>query len=182
MRVTSSVNANYVLRATEQQRQNLNFAFSYQEAPEQQEDDRRYVGSRIYNTMLSYLFSLTPTRFTAAATVNHNQNNMPEMKMHVLSYNLSLQKVFAEQFRTAFTGTYSSTFNDDGGVADILNFRLTGGYSLKKRHNFNVSLAMVNNQAQRGHSTSYSANLSYSYIFDMRLLRTNKKFGFEGNF
>jgi len=182
LNLSSSLNANYVLRATEQQRQNLNFAFSYQEASEQQEDDRRYVGSRIYNTMLSYLFSLTPTRFTAAATVNHNQNNMPEMNMHVLSYNLSLQKVFAEQFRTAFTGTYSSTFNDDGGVADILNFRLTGGYSLKKRHNFNVSLAMVNNQAQRGHSTSYSANLSYSYIFDMRLLRTNKKFGFEGNF
>ncbi len=182
LNMSSSINANYVLRATEQQRQNLNMAFSYQEASEQQEDDRRYVGSQIYNSMLSYLFALTPSRFTVSATVNHNQNRMPEMEMHVLSSNLSVQKVFAEQFRTGFTGTYSNSFNGEGTIANIINLRLTGGYSLMKRHNFNVSLAMINNQAQRGHSTHYSANLSYSYIFDLKVLRSNKKFGFEGNF
>jgi hypothetical protein len=41
---------------------------------------------------------------------------------------------------------------------------------------------MINNQAQRGHSTHYSANFSYSYIFDLKVLRSNKKLGFEGNF
>lgn len=41
---------------------------------------------------------------------------------------------------------------------------------------------MINNNAQRGHSSQYSANLSYSYIFDMKLLRKDKKFAFEGNF
>lgn len=182
LNMSTSINANYALQASEQQRQNLNAAFSYQEASEQQEDDKRYVGSRIYNSMLSYLFSLTPSRFTVSTTVNHNQNSMPDMVMHVISTNLSVQKVIAEQFRTAFTGTYSNSFNDDGTIANIINLRITGGYSLKKRHNFNLSLAMINNKAQRGHSTQYSANLSYSYIFDMKLLRKDKKFGFEGNF
>jgi hypothetical protein len=132
--------------------------------------------------MISYLFSVTPSRFNMSATVNHNRNSMPEMAMHVLSYNLSVQKVFAEQFRTAFTGTYSNSFKGDGAIANIVNLRLTGGYSLKKRHNFNLSLAMINNQAQRGHSTHYSANFSYSYIFNMQLLRKDKKFAFEGDF
>lgn len=182
LNMAASLNANYILKATEQQRQNINMAFSYQEASEQQEDDRRYVGSRIYNSMLSYLFALTPSRFTVSSTVNHNRNSMPEMEMHVLSFNLSVQKVFAEQFRTAFTGTYSSTFNGDGRMADIINLRLTGGYSLKKRHSFNLSVAMIDNKAQRGHSTNYSANLSYSYIFDLKLLRNNKRFEYEGNF
>jgi hypothetical protein len=94
LNMSSSFNANYVLRATEQQRQNVNLGFSYQEASGQQEDDRRYVGSRIYNSMISYLFSVTPSRFNMSATVNHNRNSMPEMAMHVLSYNLSVLKVW----------------------------------------------------------------------------------------
>ncbi|MGQ1945730.1 hypothetical protein ACT3CD_01345 [Geofilum sp. OHC36d9] len=177
-----SVNAGYVLRATEQQRQNLNAVFSCQEASEQQSDDRRYVGSRIYNSTLSYLFAVTPSRLSMAATVNHNQNSMPGMTMHVLSYNVSVQKVFVKQFRTAFTGTYSNSFNADDAIANIVNLRLTGGYALKKRHNFNLSLAMVNNQAQRGHTTNYSVNLSYSYVFDMKLERGKDRLNFEGHF
>lgn len=182
LNMATSINANYVLQASEEQRQNLNAAFSYQEASEQQADDKRYIGSRIYNSMLSYMISLTPSRFTVSTTVNHNQNNMPEMVMHVISTNLSVQKIFVEKFRTGFTGTYSNSFNGDGNIANIINLRLTGGYALKKRHNFNLSLAMINNQAQRGHTTNYSANLSYSYIFDMKVFRKEKKFGFEGNF
>jgi hypothetical protein len=177
-----SVDAGYVLRATEQQRQNLNAVFSCLEASEQQSDDRRYVGSRIYNSTLSYLFAVTPSRLSMAATVNHNQNSMPGMTMHVLSYNVSVQKVFVKQFRTAFTSTYSNSFNADDAIANIVNLRLTGGYALKKRHNFNLSLAMVNNQAQRGHTTNYSVNFSYSYVFDMKLERGKDRLNFEGHF
>lgn len=180
--MASSINANYVLLANEKIRQNINAGFSYQEASQQQDDDKRYVGSRIYNSMLSYMFSLTPSRFTVSATINHNQNTIPEITMHVLSTNVSVQKIFPQQIRAAFAGTLSNSFNQDGKIANIVNLRVTGGYSLIKRHNFNLSLAMINNQAQRGHTTHYSANFSYSYVFNMQMLRKDGRLKFDSDF
>ncbi len=180
--MASSINANYVLLANEKLRQNINAGFSYQEASQQQDDDKRYIGSRIYNSMLSYMFSLTPSRFTVSATVNHNQNAVPEITMHVLSTNVTVQKIFPQHIRAAFAGTLSNSFSQQGKIANIVNLRVTGGYSLIKRHNFNLSLAMINNQAQRGHTTHYSANFSYSYIFNMQIFRKDGDFKFDKNF
>jgi hypothetical protein len=182
LNMSTSINGNYILKTSESQRQNLNMAFSYQEASEQQQDDLRYIGNRIYNSTLSYLFSLTQLRFNLSATINHNYNDMPDNSLQLMSYNLSAQKVFAEKFRTSFTGTYSNSFNKDQTLSNIVNLRLTGGYNLKKRHNFNLSLAIVNNNAQRGHSTHYSANFSYSYMFNFSLKRAEKRLLFEGGF
>lgn len=180
--MATSINGNYILKSSKKQRQNLNMVFSYQEASEQQEDDLRFVGNRIYNSTISYLFSLIQLRFNLSATVNHNYNDMPQQTLQLISYNLSARKVFGENFRTAFTGTYSNSFNSDGALSNIINLRLSGGYNLKKRHNFNLSLAMINNNTTRGHSTHYSANFSYSYTFNVSVKREKKKLLFEGRF
>ncbi len=182
LNMAASIHGNYMLKTSKYQRQNLNMAFSYQEASEQQEDDLRFVGNRIYNSTLSYLFSLTQLRFNLSATVNHNSNDIQEQTLQLMSYNLSAQKVFIEKIRAALTGTYSNSFNEDGALSNIINLRLTGGYNLKKRHHFNLSMAMINNNAPRGHRTHYSANFSYSYMFNFSLKKENKKVRFEGKF
>ncbi len=182
LNLTESVNVNYLLQSTKEKRQNINASFTYQEASEKQEDDQSFTGNTIYNTTVSYLFTLIPQRFTASATVNYNRNIMPEMTLNVMSYNLSLQKAFFEKFKAAFIGTYSNSNNQEEIIADIINLRLTCGYTLKKRHNFNLSGAMVNNKGLQGTSTQYSVNLSYSYMFNFLVDRENKKYKFKGNF
>jgi hypothetical protein len=166
LNLMSSMNVNYVVKSTQQQRQNLNVGFSYQEASEQQNDDARFVGNRIYNSVASYQFSLIPTRLNISGTVNHNHNSMPQTDLDVLSYNLSVQKSFWEQFKAALIGTYSHSFNNLGSIANITNLRFTGGYTLLKRHSFSLGMAMLNNKSIKSNVTQYSANFAYSYIFN----------------
>lgn len=182
LNLTASVNANYILQATKDKRQNLNLAFTYQEASEQQSDQQDYSGNQIYNSTVSYMFSMIPQRLNISTTVNHNHNQMPETTMNVMSYNLSVQKAFFEQFKAALISTYSNSANNEGTIANVVNIRVTGGYTLKKRHNFNLSMAMVNNNGIQGTSTQYTANLAYNYMFNFQVKRDEGKMGFEGSF
>lgn len=175
LNLTTSANLNYILQASKNQRQNINVGFTYQEASQQQEDDQSFSGNQIYNSNLSYLFSLIPQRLNISTTVNYNRNEMPETAMNVTSLNLSLQKAFFEQLKVSLTGSYSNSANEEGKLADIVNVRLTGGYTLAKKHNFNLSLAMVNNNSTQGNKTLYSANLSYNFIFNFQIKGKNKK-------
>lgn len=180
--LTASSNMNYVLQATKEKRQNLNVGFTYQEASEQQEDDQRFVGNQIYNTTASYQFSLIPQRLNISTSVNHNRNQMPDNLLTVMSYNFSIQKAFFEKLKVSFISTYSNSSGPAGTVANIVNLRLTSGYTLAKRHNFNLSGAMVNNNGIQGTSTQYSVNMAYSYMFNFTVQREEKKFKFDGGF
>lgn len=171
LNLTTSANLNYIIKATKSQRQNINLGFTYQEASQQQEDDQSFSGNQIYNSNLSYLFSLIPQRLNISTTVNYNQNQLPETTMEVATFNLSVQKAFFEQLKVSLTSSYSNSSNDDGKLSDIVNIRLTGGYTLAKKHNFNLSLAMVNNNSTQGSKTLYSANLSYSFMFNYQVKR-----------
>lgn len=182
LNLTVSGNANYILKSSKENRQSINGAFSYQEASEQQKSQKKYSGSTIYNSVLSYQYALIPRKFNASTSVNYNHNQMPSGFMGVASFSLSLQKALFEQFKIAFIGTYSRSFNDTINLARILNLRLTAGITYQKRHNFNFSVARVYNKGIIKSMTQYSANLTYSYIFDFNLQRKDKKYKYEGNF
>jgi hypothetical protein len=172
---TVSSNLNYIIQATKQKRQNLNIGFAYQAASQVQDIEKSYSGNKIYNSTISYLFSLIPQRLNISTTVNYNKNLMPEMTMNVTSYNLSVQKAFFEQLKVSLVGSYSNSANQDGKIADIVNVRLTGGYTLQKKHNFNLSLARVNNNGAQGNKTQYSVNLSYNFMFNFQVKRKKEK-------
>ncbi len=182
LNLTTSCNVNYILKSTKENRQSVNASFTYQEASEQQKNETRYTGSRIYNSVLSYQYSLIPQKLNASTSVNYNHNQLPDNFMGVMSYNLSVQKAFFEKLKVSFVGTYSKSFNDSLSLAKIFNIRLAAGYTLLKRHNFNLSLAKVYNKGLSRTTTQYSANLTYNYIFDFNLKRKDKKFKYEGNF
>jgi hypothetical protein len=87
-----------------------------------------------------------------------------------------------EKIKVAFIGTYSNSSNEQGTVADLVNLRLSGAYTLLKRHTLNLSAAMVNNKGLRGTTTQYNINFSYSYMFNFTVDRKDKKMNFEANF
>ncbi|RPH29513.1 MAG: hypothetical protein EHM93_17210 [Bacteroidales bacterium] len=182
LNLTVSGNVSYVLKSTKDSRQSVNTSFTYQEASEQQNNQKNYSGSRIYNSALSYQFSLIPQKFNASTSVNYNHNQMQNGFMGVMSYNLSLQKAFFELIKVGLIGTYSQSFNDTLTLAKILNLRLSAGITLQKRHNFNLSVARVNSKGLLKDMTQFTANLSYSYMFDFNFKRNNRKLKYEGNF
>jgi hypothetical protein len=179
--LTSSMNVAYLIQSTEEQRQSISADFMYQKASEQQAYSV-YQGNNIYNATLGYQFSYIPSKWNASTSINYNHNQMPTAYMGTVSYNLSLRKTFWEVIRAAFIATYSNMFNNEANTSKVLNLRITGGYSLHKKHNFNLSLATIRNNGQDHKITQYSANLAYSYTFGVTVTHKDKKFSIVGNF
>jgi hypothetical protein len=179
---TASLNSAYLLQSDKERRQGLNFGFMYQRTAERQAFTS-YSGNDIYNGSLSYQYAIMPIHFNASAAVNYNYNRMPDdMYIQAMTYNLSLQKVFLEALRTAFTGTYSHMSNPSGNLSNVFNIRLTGGYLFLKKHNLSLNLAMIHSAGQSQTRVQYSANLSYSYVFNAVVTRKDKKMKLEGSF
>ncbi|MDR0713077.1 MAG: hypothetical protein LBF89_02275 [Bacteroidales bacterium] len=125
---------------------------------------------------------LVPPKWNASASINYNYNRMPDAFTGTAGYNLSVQKTFWEAFRCAFNATYSNMTGNEGNTADIFNLRITGGYTLLKKHNFNLSPATVANSDNVRKAFQYSANLAYGYSFGITVTRKDRKLTTTGNF
>jgi len=179
---TMSFNSSYVLQSTKEKRQSVNLNLMYQKSAEAQQYSS-FSGNDIYNTSVSYQFSLLPIKFNASASVSYNDNRMPENDyMQALTYNLSLQKTFFNELRSNLTATYSNMTNQAGKLSDVVNLRLSGGYVLAKKHNFNLSLTMLYSESALKKRTQYATNLSYAYNFNVALSRKDKKLKLDCNF
>jgi hypothetical protein len=179
---TASLNASYLLQSDKERRQGFNAGFMYQKSAEQQ-DFTGYSGNDIYNGSLSYQYAMIPAKFNASASVNYNHNQMPDdMYIRAMTYNLSLQKVFFETLRTAFTCTYSNMANNSELLSNVFNIRLTGGYVFFKNHNLSLNVAMIHSAGQRRTRVQYSANLAYSYVFSAIVARKDKKMKLDADF
>ncbi|GHT16878.1 hypothetical protein AGMMS4956_20040 [Bacteroidia bacterium] len=181
LNLTTSANASYLLQNTEQQRQSLSASFMYQQASEKQEYSA-YQGNKIYNGALTWQWAHVPSKWNISSSVNYNHNQLPASYTGTVSGNLSVQKTFVEVLRAGLIATYSHIFNNEQTTAKIVNLRLTSGYTLYKKHNFNLSIAAILNNGQNRKTQQYSAQLAYSYSFGVSLDRKNKKVVMEGNF
>ena len=178
---TASLNASYLLESSKERRQSTNFNFMYQKSAEAQQYSR-FSGNDIYNTSLSYQLSFMPIQFNTSASISNNYNRMPEnMYINAMTYNVSLQKTFFKVLRTTLSTTFSEMKNQDGFLSNVLNMRLSGGYVLAKKHSFNLAMSLLHTEAAKT-QTQYMANLSYSYAFNVRVARKDKKFGIEADF
>jgi hypothetical protein len=179
---TASLNASYLLESSKERRQSTNFNFMYQKSAEAQQFSR-FSGNDIFNTALSYQLSLIPAQFNASVSVSNNYNKMPEnMYINAMTYNLSLQKTFLKVLRSSLSTTFSDMRNQEGSLSNVLNVRLSGGYVLAQKHNFNLAITMLHTQGIHKTQTQYMANLSYAYAFNTTLSREEKKLKFKGEF
>jgi len=174
-------NASYLLEAEKDRRQSTNLNFMYQKSAEAQQYSR-FFGNDIFNTALSYQVSFIPQQFNISASISNNYNLMPEnMYISTMTYNLSLQKTFFQSLRSSFSATFSDMNNQNGSLSNVLNIRLSGGYTLAQKHNFNLAVTLLHTTGIRT-QTQYMANLSYSYSFNTVLRREERKLKLTGSF
>ena len=178
---TLSFNSAYVLQSTNEKRQGVNLNLMYQRSAEAQQYSR-FSGNDIYNTSVSYQFSLLPVKFNASTSVSYNYNKMPDDYTQAFTYNLSLQKTFFSELRSGLIATYSNMANQAGKLSDVINLRLSEAYLLAKKHNFNLSLILLYSDSNLRKRTQYAANLSYSYNFNVTLDRKDKKLKLDYSF
>ena len=179
---TTSLNASYLLESSKERRQSTNLNFMYQKSAEAQKYSN-FSGNDIFNTALSYQFSLIPSQFNASASISNNYNKMPNnMYINAMTYNISLQKTFFKVLKSSFSTTFSDMYNQEGPVSNVLNARLSGGYTLAKKHNFNLAMSLLHTEGVNKTQTQCMANLSYSYAFNTVLSKKEKKLKLTGSF
>jgi hypothetical protein len=179
---TASLNSSYLLQSAQEKRQSINLNFMYQKSAEAQQYSR-FSGNDIYNTSVSYQFSLIPAKLNASSSVSYNYNQMPDnMYTKAMTYNLSLQKTFFEELKSSLTATFSNMSNQSGKLSNVLNLRISEGYVLAKKHNLNLSLSMLYSEGITKKRLQYAANLSYSYTFNAVVSRKDKKLKMDANF
>ncbi|MDR2556086.1 MAG: hypothetical protein LBC49_00030 [Bacteroidales bacterium] len=183
---TASANMGYAIINTKEQRQSIGANFSFQRSSETQQYSE-FAGSNIYNAALTYQLSLIPSGLNASAAINYNHTQMPEkMFSQAITYNIMLSKNFFKELRTSLSATYSDMNNEKGNLSDVVNVRLSGSYTLAKKHNFNLAGTFLYSMSSAGNAVQkrmqYIVNVSYAYSFGMTFGRKDKKFYFDGNF
>ena len=134
---------------------------TYQRSSENQQYSR-FSGNDIINTMLGYQFSLAPIQLSVSSSISYNYNKMPEQKFtQAITLSLSVQKSFVKVLRSALSFGYSNMSSQDGHLSDVLNIRLTGGYTLVKKHNFNLSTTILYTKNNAPNEYEYDKFITY---------------------
>ncbi|MEL7003844.1 MAG: hypothetical protein AAFN93_14085, partial [Bacteroidota bacterium] len=169
----ATLNVNYILKSAEDKRQNLNMNLSFQNATDEQGGVRQNSGSRFYLANTAYSLSLIPKNLTLTAAFNYNRNESLDISSTTLGPTVAISKSLLEKkLRTTLSSSWNSSFTNGEQVSRVLNFRANGGYSIKKKHNLNLSLVVVNRNTDSESGarafTEFTGTLGYSYNFSSR--------------
>ncbi len=173
----ASLNANYRMSKSKERPQNINVNLSFQDAADKQGDVKQNSGSQFYLANAAYSFSFVPQTLTVTAAFNYNENKGVNIKSTTVGPTIALGKSFLEkQLRTSLSTSWNQSYTNGEQINKIINVRASAGYSIKKKHNLNLSLIMVNRaSAKEGTAqafTEYTGTLGYSYNFNV--LGSNK--------
>ena len=166
----TSLNVNYTLSQTEKRRQNLSFNGVYQKASEYQEQVLTNSGAKFYSINLAHNYTFVKTNTSFVTSVNYNNSKTAMLTTFTIGPTVSVRKTF---FKNKLRGSLSTSFNNSYSNGDlinkVLNFRINAGYLWRKKHNFNLSGAMINRTSitsnNRKKFNEYTVTLGYTYNF-----------------
>ena len=173
---TLNSNINYMLNSNKKKTQNLNLNFSYQQAADQQGENKTKIGNRMFNSVVSYTYSNTPTNTSYTLSGNHNYNELKDFSSKMFGLNLSVKKnFFKRKLKTTLSSGFVNSYSNNEKINSILNLRINNAYTLKKKHNFSLNLTFINNKSKAKEFSELSFNFSYSFNFGFSIKRKKNK-------
>lgn len=169
---SATLTAIYLLSNSKERKQSANLNVSLQDAADKQGQVAQNSGSKFYNVNAAYALSLVPRQLTVSIAFNGNVNDSPGLQTRTLGPTASVSKSFLDRkLRTTLSSSYNNTYTNSQMVNAIITGRINGTYSVKKKHNLNLSVVVVNRNSKTGTATSiteFTGTLGYSYAFGIR--------------
>ncbi len=165
-----NVNANYQLPGTDQRRQSLSSNVSVMKAADRQGDREQNTGSLFYNINAAYSLNLVPKNFTVSVSVNFSRNEALSSRFSTFGPTLALSKaMFDKKLRAMASMSMNNTYTESSLINRVVSTRGNLSYSLKQKHNFNLSLValnrMSNQESGKTQFMEFTGMLGYSYSF-----------------
>jgi hypothetical protein len=162
----------YMFGKDETKRQTLNVNLSFQDAADKQGGTEQNSGMQFYNFNTAYGLNLVPQNMMISVSVSATLNEGAGMSTKTLGPTAAVSRSFFEKkLRTTLSSSYNNTYSNGDKINTIINGRLSGSYTVKKKHNLNLSLVVVNRDSNtEGASqsfTEFTGTLGYSYSFGM---------------
>ena len=167
---SATLNVGYIIKSNEESRQNININTSFQKASEKQGDTPEKAGSDFINLNLSYSNSYVPLGLTTVLAFNSSINNSPELQSFTLGPTLSANKTFFDKkLRTTLSSSYNTAYTNGTKGNGVFNVRANASSQIKKRHNINLSLVLMNRKTiiedNERKITEFTATIGYSVGF-----------------
>ena len=163
----ANLSLSYQLQETEHRRQNLALSGSYQNAVNRQGGQAVDGGTTdFYNGTSSYTFGLPKQHLTLTAAANASLSTVDTLRSTTFGPTFSVGKQFLDKrLRTTGSVGYNRSLAQTEIQAEVTNIRLSGQYTLRKKHNFNLNILAQQRKATLS-SRNLTATFSYSYVFD----------------
>jgi hypothetical protein len=163
----------YTFGANAQRKQNINVNLTWQDAADKQGNAEANTGTQFYNFNTGYALNLVPQNITFSLSLNASVNEGSALDTRTIGPTVAINKSFFERkLRATLSSAYNNTYNDNQKVNTVLNSRLNGSYTIHKKHNLNVSVAMIKRQTQAESNarsfTEFTGTLGYSYSFSTK--------------
>ena len=166
----ATVNSMYQLGNNKNKRQTVSLNLTAQDAADKQGQVTQNSGLRFYNFNSAYSLSITPRNLTLSLAFNLSMSDGAMSQSRTFGPTGSLSKQFFDKkLRTTLSVSQNESFANGFNTGSILNGRLSGNVSIKKKHNLNLSAVLVNRSSkQEGAAksfTEFTATLGYVYSF-----------------
>lgn len=145
---SANLSTNYLIGNIQDQRkrQSINMAVTYQVVGDSYGSSQNIgMGTVFYNGSLSYQYFIVPKNLNFTTTLNTNINKLGFTKILMLGPTLGITKTaFENKLRSSISTSWNKSFSEGIANARVLNVRLTESYTFLKKHNFNLSLVVLN--------------------------------------
>lgn len=167
---SANLNTVYIMKSTKEKRQSINMNISFQDAADKQGDVEQNSGTQFYNINTAYSIAFVPTQTSVTAAFNYSKNESGLINSMTLGPTLAINRSFLEKkLRATFSSSWNSAYSNGTRVSDVLNLRLMGGYTIKKKHNISLNLVSLTRSTETEQSassfTEFTGTLGYSFNF-----------------
>jgi hypothetical protein len=164
----ASASGMYVIGQGRDKTQTLSINFSWQQAAENQGQSSEYSDTQFWNLTTAYALTLVPKKLTVMIAFNGTRNEVASVHTSTWGPNAALTRVFFEgKLRTTLSSSFIRAYSQGSGIHTIMNVRLSGAFSVRRRHSVTVSAVAINRTttADRQSLTEFTGTLGYSYMF-----------------
>jgi hypothetical protein len=168
----ANMNMNYVLNESKQRKHNITANLAVQTTADVQASVDQPSGATFYNLNCAYTIIFGDKNITVNLAVNANQTRSYEAQNKIYGPNASVRKSFFDRkLSTNATISYNNSFVNNELTSKVINLRLSGNFTLKKKHQFDLQVAGINRYSARSeipeHFTELTVQIGYAYNFNI---------------
>ncbi len=166
-----NLNTSYVLSGNKDRRQTLSLNLTYQSSNESTGTDSTN-SSDFYNASASHILSLTPQNLSISSSINFNRNNLAEINTTTWGPSINISKLLLDKtLRTSLNFAFNTSRTGTVTNSNVFNIRAGSAYTIKKQHNFNLSLLFQTRKKPGQDITYTNSTISFGYAYNFNIIK-----------